>query len=195
MVTDRNPYSTLIVTPTEKTAAFITEMLGHSPCEPIKTAHSSSEARQALMNDCFDIVMVNAPLSDEFGHELAMDIAENGDTGVMLLVKSEIYDEICSRVNGTGVMVVPKPVNKMIFYQVLNLICAAVAKLRRREAEKRKLEAKIEELRVVSRAKCALIENMKLTEAEAHKYIEKQAMNSRKTRRELAEDILRLYGI
>ena len=47
----------------------------------------------------------------------------------------------------------------------------------------------------MSRAKCALIENMKLTEAEAHKYIEKQAMNSRKTRRELAEDILRLYGI
>ena len=46
------------------------------------------------------------------------------------------------------------------------------------------------QLRLVSRAKCLLIENRGMTEAEAHHYIEKEAMNSRRTREQVAEEIL-----
>ena len=55
------------------------------------------------------------------------------------------------------------------------------------------LKEKIEEIRIVNRAKCLLIEQLKMTEPEAHRYIEREAMDSRRTRREVAQAILRMY--
>ncbi|MFQ9680350.1 MAG: ANTAR domain-containing protein [Ruthenibacterium lactatiformans] len=45
------------------------------------------------------------------------------------------------------------------------------------------LQQKIDDIRLVDRAKCALIQYRLLTEPEAHKYIEREAMDSRRTRR------------
>ena len=52
------------------------------------------------------------------------------------------------------------------------------------------IEEKMEEIRIINRAKCLLIETRGMTEAEAHHYIEKEAMNSRRTREQVAEKIL-----
>ena len=58
-----------------------------------------------------------------------------------------------------------------------------------------KLRNKMEEIRVVNRAKCVLIELEHLTEAQAHRQIEKQAMDQRMTRKEIAEEILAAYQL
>lgn len=55
------------------------------------------------------------------------------------------------------------------------------------------LRQKIEDIRLVDRAKCVLIEYLKMSEAQAHKYIEKQAMDLRQTRQEVATAILKTY--
>ena len=44
-----------------------------------------------------------------------------------------------------------------------------------------------------NRAKWLLIEELKMTEQEAHRYIEKQAMDRCVTRRAVAEQILSIY--
>ena len=49
------------------------------------------------------------------------------------------------------------------------------------------------EVRIINRAKCCLIEYLKMTEPQAHRYIEKQAMDLRQTKREIAESILKTY--
>ena len=46
----------------------------------------------------------------------------------------------------------------------------------------------------MNRAKACLMEYLKLTEEQAHRHIQTQAMNSRKSQREIAEDILKTYG-
>ena len=56
-----------------------------------------------------------------------------------------------------------------------------------------KLQSKIEEIRLVNRAKCVLIQYLKLTEPQAHRYIEKQAMDTRQTKKDVAEKILKTY--
>ena len=56
-----------------------------------------------------------------------------------------------------------------------------------------KLQTKIEETRLINRAKCILIQYLKLTEPQAHKYIEKQAMNQRISKLEVAKNILKTY--
>ncbi len=42
----------------------------------------------------------------------------------------------------------------------------------------------------MDRAKCLLIECCGMTEPEAHSYIEQQAMNQRRSKRDIAEDII-----
>ena len=56
-----------------------------------------------------------------------------------------------------------------------------------------RLQQKIQEIRMVDRAKCALIQYLHMSEPDAHRYIEKQAMDLRITRREVAEEILKTY--
>ena len=51
----------------------------------------------------------------------------------------------------------------------------------------------MEDIRVVNRAKWLLIEHLSMTEQDAHYYIEKQAMDTRLSRREVAEHIIRTY--
>ena len=52
---------------------------------------------------------------------------------------------------------------------------------------------KMEEIKIVNRAKWALINSCNMTEADAHRYIEKQAMDRCVTRREIAETIIKTY--
>ena len=65
--------------------------------------------------------------------------------------------------------------------------------MRRVRHENEQLLQKLEELRLVTRAKCLLVQNLAMTEADAHRYIEKQAMDLRVPRVRVAEDILRTY--
>ena len=55
------------------------------------------------------------------------------------------------------------------------------------------IEEKMEEIRIINRAKWLLIEQLKMTEKEAHRYIEKQAMDRCVTRRKIAENIISTY--
>ena len=55
------------------------------------------------------------------------------------------------------------------------------------------MQRKIEEIRLIDRAKCILIQYLQMTEPQAHKYIEKQAMNLRQSRVQMAESILKTY--
>ncbi|MBQ6206986.1 MAG: ANTAR domain-containing protein, partial [Oscillospiraceae bacterium] len=66
-------------------------------------------------------------------------------------------------------------------------------RLRMSEKKRASVEEKIEEIRLVNRAKWRLIERLGMNEADAHRYIEKQAMNQRVSRRKVAESILLTY--
>ena len=56
--------------------------------------------------------------------------------------------------------------------------------------ENRRLQKRIEDIRLVDRAKCLLIECCGMSEPEAHSYIEQQAMNRRCPKREVAQGII-----
>ena len=88
---------------------------------------------------------------------------------------------------------ISKPISKALLWNAIKLAQATHRKLRAMQRENKKLIQKIEDIRIVDRAKCILISYLSMTEPEAHRYIEKQAMDMRKTRREVAEEILRTY--
>ena len=66
-------------------------------------------------------------------------------------------------------------------------------RMRQMEAKQATVEERIEEIRLVNRAKWLLIECLGMTEPEAHRYIEKQSMDQRISKREVAESVIRTY--
>ena len=56
-----------------------------------------------------------------------------------------------------------------------------------------KLKVKMEEIRLVNRAKMLLMQHLKMTEQEAHRYIEKESMDRGLKRIAMAEKIIITY--
>lgn len=52
-----------------------------------------------LVSSAVDIVIINTPLPDDFGVELAIDISD-APMGVLLLVKNELFVQVSYRVGG-----------------------------------------------------------------------------------------------
>ncbi|WP_078681825.1 MULTISPECIES: ANTAR domain-containing response regulator [Clostridium] len=185
--------SVLIVSSSKNTKVFFDELLKNSYEEMI-IAKNGSEARRVLIERTFDLCIINAPLSDEFGTDLAINIINTNLMQVMLIVKSEIADEVSAKVEDFGVFVISKPINRQIFWNALKLMTAAHNRIRGLKDENTKLQKKIEDIKFVDRAKCVLIEYLNMSEAQAHKFIEKQAMDRRITKKDLAIEILKFYG-
>jgi len=185
--------SALIVSSTDKGSEFFTELLNSASINQVVALKSVSEAQRLLLERDFDLIIVNAPLHDESGEGFSRHIASKGISQVLLVVKSEFFDAISSVCEDYGVLTIAKPVNKAVFWSVLKLAKSAQNRLRRIQAENAKLKQKIEDIRIIDRAKCILISYMNMNEKEAHRYIEKQAMDMRSTKRAIAERILKTY--
>ncbi|MPN45447.1 hypothetical protein SDC9_193014 [bioreactor metagenome] len=61
------------------------------------------------------------------------------------------------------------------------------------QKENMKLQKKIQDMRLVDRAKSVLMQCLKMDEDSAHHYMEKQAMDLRCTKAEIAQNIIRTY--
>ena len=141
----------------------------------------------------FDLVLISAPLKDETGERLARQVAGNGVAQVILVVGAEYFDAISAVCESDGVLVVSKPLNRAVFWSALTLAKSAQSRVLKMKEENRKLKKTIEDIRFIDRAKYLLISHLQMSEQDAHRYIEKQAMDLRISRREVAERILKTY--
>lgn len=183
----------LIVSNTEKSIAFFTELLNAAFVGRITVVGSCAEARQLLFSQDFDLVIINAPLKDETGEALSRHIAGKGLGQAILVVKAEFFDAVTAATEAEGVLTVSKPVNKATFWSALKLASAVQNRVKRLQAENNRLTQKIEDIRMIDRAKYVLMSSLRLSEQEAHRYIEKQAMDLRITKRAVAESLLKTY--
>ncbi|NLO99197.1 MAG: ANTAR domain-containing protein [Clostridiaceae bacterium] len=185
--------SALIISFSKKSIEYLTEILEEASVTNITAISTACEARCILKEKEYDLCIINAPLPDEFGDCLAREITEKQTSEVILIVKSELFEEVSDRVEEFGVITIAKPIGKHFFKNALKLAFAIHKRIKAIKCENGKLIQKIEDIRIVDRAKCILISHLSITEPEAHRYIEKQAMDMRQTRRKVAEEILRIY--
>jgi Response regulator with putative antiterminator output domain len=190
---DLNPEKSLIVSSTDKGSEYFKEALPSYKYSPIISAKSAGEARRLLLGSEFNLVIINTPLPDEFGHDLALHICESALSSVIIIVKEDLVSELSDKIGEYGVLVLAKPISRTMLVQALNLSHAAYRRMEMMKKETEKLQVKIDEIKMVDRAKCILIERLKMSESQAHRYIEKQAMDMRVTKREVAENILKTH--
>lgn len=195
MLPHRAVQSVLIVSSSDKPIEYISEILPHSDFDPVYTASSAADAKRKLVSGSVDIVIINAPLSDEFGTELAVDIATSSTTGVLVLVKADVYEHVSYKMEQFGVLTLSKSLNRQTMFQTIKLLTATSNKMKRLEESTMTLEKKLSEMKTVNKAKGLLIEFLKMSEEEAHKYIEREAMNNCVKKADIAKRIIEEYEV
>ena len=184
---------TLLVGSSEKSQALLQSLLSGTGFSQCVLAQNGAEARRMLNQGEYALTIINTPLTDETGIDLAVKTAQSTLSGVILLVKAEMADVVSQKVEESGVLVVAKPVARLLFDQALRLSMTARNRMLMLQNQNEKLQKKIEEMRMVDRAKCALIQYLRMTEQQAHRHIEKQAMDTRQTKMQVARDIVNTY--
>ena len=181
----------LIVCDNEKGTSFYKSFLKENGYMDMVAVTSGPMAKRAILDYDFDICIINGPIGGTSGEELSKDIAEKNMCQVILFVKAERLEEISAQVEDYGVITVGKPINKQLFWQALKLPKVAQRRINMAHKENEKLEKKLEDMKIISRAKILLMVKKNITEEEAHKLIEKQAMDRRMTRIEVAREIVK----
>lgn len=193
MIFQERTYSVLIVSASQNFNTVMASLLPVSEYWPVSTVGSVASARRELLERSFDIVIINAPLPDDLGSRLAVDVCTDSPAAVLLLVKNDIYNEVYSKVMEFGVFTLSKPTSSQLLTQFLKILCTSRERMRKLEGKQQTVEEKIEEIRLVNHAKWLLIECLSMTEAEAQRYIEKQAMDARISKRHMAENVIKTY--
>ena len=193
MTLEERIYSVLVVSASDKFNESVTSFLPEVHYSPIKTVSNISAAKRAWNDYSFDFIIINSPLPDDPGIRFAIDAAGSKGTIVLLSVRADLYDDIFNRVVDHGVFTISRPLSQPVITQALDWMASARECLRKLEKKTLTIEEKMEEIRIVNRAKWILISELKMDEAQAHKFLEKQAMNRCISRRELAEEIIKTY--
>ena len=193
MVFGTYTYSVLVVSSSQKFNEAVKPLLSESNCFPVSYAFSISEAQRCILEKPYDFIIIRSPLPDDFGIKFAIDISQGKNSVCLMMIKAELHEEVSAKVTSNGVFTISSPTSRNMLKEAMQWMAAVRERLRNAEKKTISLEAKMEEIRLVNRAKWMLIENLNMTESDAHRYIEKQAMDHCITKGEIAENILKTY--
>ncbi|MBO4360818.1 MAG: ANTAR domain-containing protein [Eubacteriaceae bacterium] len=186
-------YSVMIVSAADKLNSSVLSLLPSSRYQPVRVVSSVNAAKRAWNERSYDYIIINSPLPDDAGVGFAMDTASSAGTVVLMLLREEVMEEIRSEAVSRGVFTLTKPVSRSLMALALDWMESARERLRMTEKKTLSFEEKMEEIRLVNRAKWILISQLKMDEPRAHRYIEKQAMDRCVSKREIAEEIIATY--
>lgn len=186
------PYILLVCDKPAFSKSITTLLQQHMDCR-IDTVTTTLQGRNKAREGEYDIILVNSPLEYDLGEEFVKLLVKITYASVLILTPEEIKDKMYSEVSDRGVLVLGKPIHKDKFLAEIDAALLASRRTKILYVENVKLKTKIRELKIVDRAKVLLVEYLKLSENQAHKYIEQQAMELRKTKAEIAQSIINTY--
>ncbi|MBO4277641.1 MAG: ANTAR domain-containing protein [Clostridia bacterium] len=187
-------YSVLVVSAAEKFNQALPEIFSVPVFSPVNTVSNVSAAKRAVTERDFDIVIINSPLPDDSGVRFAIDTVSSCGAAVLFLAREEQYPDMFDKLAEHGAFLMQKPVSKSSFILASEWLISARERLRKTEKKTLSIEEKMNEIRLVNRAKWLLISELKMTEPDAHRHIEKQAMDRCVSKRLIAEEIIKTYG-
>jgi response regulator NasT len=189
MVPERRYASLLLITASQNTAAQFARLLPADRFAPEYNVCSALEAPYVLGESVYDVVVIDDTTASEDGSHLAAKAAENNMTNVLLLADKDRYEAVSQYGETHGFMTLESPVNPSLLKQSLGMMATISDRMHELES----LQAKMEEMRLVNRAKLILVQRFKMSEKDAHRFIEKNAMDRCVKRRTIAESIIRTY--
>lgn len=183
----------LLVSGSEAQTQRISALLTRARIVPFDHAGSARQALEQFDAGGIDGVLIAEPVAGSSGQELALQLKKRHCMAVLLLAAPEHADAAAALLEQSGVLVLPIDAPESLIVQTIRLLAAVRIQLEQMQHKTEKLEAKVADIRIINRAKLLLVQHLQMTETEAHKYIEKQAMDTSMRRRTIAENIIRTY--
>ena len=192
MNTSLHTVHALLVSGSEAQTHRISALLTRARIVPFDHADSARQALEQFDAGGIDGVLIAEPIAGSSGQELALQLKKRHCMAVLLLAAPEDADA-AALLEQSGVLVLPNDAPESLIVQTIRLLTAVRIQLEQMQHKTEKLEAKVADIRIINRAKLLLVQHLQMTETEAHKYIEKQAMDTSMRRRTIAENIIRTY--
>ena len=187
-------YSVLVVSASEKLNQALPEFFSVSTFSPVNVVTNVSAAKRAVAEIDFDFIVVNSPLPDDAGIRFSIDTSDSSNSVVLFIARAEQYGELYWKLAEHGIFVMQRPLSRSVFNAATDWLISARERIRKTEKKTLSIEEKMNEIRLVNRAKWLLISELKMTEPDAHRYIEKQAMDRCIPKNRIAEEIIKTYG-
>ena len=187
-------FSVLIVSSSEKFHSAMAEMLPEKNFRPLVHVPTATAAQRAFAERSFDFVFVNSPLKDDVGVSFALDCSSLHGALVLFIAGSEIFADVSFKLSENGVFALQKPLSKQTLENSMRWMITAKNRINLLEKKTAKIEDKMDEIRLVNRAKWLLISNEGMLEPEAHRFLEKEAMNRCIPKAQLAKEVIEKYS-
>jgi len=184
-------HSVLVVTKDSKLSTLINVMM-QPPMFEVQVVNGFVEARRRCAEQFFNIVLVD--FADGEGVDFATDISSSLST-ILLMCPAQHFEQVSYKVESFGILTIQSPFDQFYFYNMIKIAIAVQYKVTVLSSQTTKLKEKMEEIRLVNRAKMLLMQNLNMTEQEAHRYLEKEAMDRCLKRTKVAEQIISTYGV
>ena len=107
-------------------------------------ASNAGEAKRKLGDGVFSLLIINTPLSDDFGRELALTAEEKFHVSVIMLVGNGQADRVATSVEKYGVFVLSKPLSRSLMAQAMKFIRVSQYRIQSLEKRNRQLTRKLE---------------------------------------------------
>lgn len=185
--------SALLVSASEAQTKRISALLTRARIVSFDHTGSARQALEQFDAGGIDGVLIAEPVAGSSGQELALQLKKRHCMAVLLLAAPEHADAAAALLEQSGVLVLQIDAPESLIVQTIRLLAAVRIQLEQMQHKTKKLEAKVADIRIINRAKLLLVQHLQMTETEAHKYIEKQAMDTSMRRRTIAENIIRTY--
>ena len=126
--------------------------------------------------------------------DLLMISGRNPHLQIILLTGKDAREQIAFRCRKYPVYVFSLPLRRQILEEVLRMNLFMSGRVLEKESELQRMRKKLNEVGIVTKAKCLLIQMRQMTEEEAHYYLEKRAMDEGLSKKEVAAAVIRLYS-
>ena len=123
------------------------------------------------------------------------ELAESAEAVFLLLVRQEVYSAAWRFLQKSGVCVMTWPMEQAVLTQTLRNLLLLKKSMQTMQAQTDQLRSQLQDLKRIQKAKGLLMRQLGMTEQDAHRWIEKAAMDRCVKKREIAETIIRMYEL
>ncbi len=168
---------------------FIINSLKH-PHEVVWDTFADNGIRLAKKGD-YGLLIVESEISDPAAIRACHAAVSHPTASILFLAdetsfSTEEEKKAKEKLLDMGATILVKPLKQSAFATAIQAADMAHIRLGA-------LKKKLDDEKVVTRAKLLLMQTLAFTEEEAHKFIEKEAMNSGRTRSDVAYEIIKTY--
>lgn len=172
----------LLIAAPEHVADKLVGILAGAKIQAQAVCHSGAEAVSAAGEEGV-LLLTTWRLSDMSGEELARRMGEHSD--VLMIVPQEYGAQ-----SAENVLLLRNPINQDALVQTVRAVAHCRARMMALRERVQKLARTLEERKVIERAKGRLMDQLHLSEAEAHYRMQKQSMDSGRRIIDVAQEIL-----